>query len=74
TGTSLIGGTVTADGSVVLVGGNGTLVFRKAGQSAFSARSIQLQSGQNPGFSAAVPSATGVLLTSDLGAVNTSVQ
>lgn len=74
TGTSLIGGTVTADGSVVLVGGNGTLVVRKPGQTAFSARSIQLKSGQNPGFSAAVPSATGVLLTSDLGAVNTSVQ
>jgi photosystem II stability/assembly factor-like uncharacterized protein len=74
TGTSLIGGTVTADGSVVLVGGNGTLVVRKPGQSAFSASSIQLQSGQNPAFSAAVASGTGVLLTSDLGAVNTSVQ
>ena len=74
TGTSLIGGTVTEDGSVVLVGGNGTLVVRKPGASSFSARSIQLKSGQNPAFSAAAPSANGVLLTSDLGAVNTSVQ
>lgn len=74
TDTSLIGGTVTDDGRIVLVGGNGTLVVRSPGQAAFSARSIQNKNGQNPAFTAAVPTQNGVLLTSDLGAVNTTVQ
>lgn len=74
TGNSLIGGAVTADGSVVLVGGNGMLSVRKPGQDAFSVRQITLASGQAPAFSAATASDGGLLLTSDLGTVNASVQ
>lgn len=74
TETSLIGGAVAADGSVVLVGGNGTLLARRAGEQAFSAGNIQLGSGQAPALSAAVATSDGYLLTSDLGAVSAKVQ
>ncbi len=71
---SLIGGTVGADGTVVLVGSNGTLLARRVGEENFSAKNIQLGSGQTPALSAAVATDGGYLLTSDLGAVNTNVQ
>lgn len=74
TDTSLIGGTVGPDGTVVLVGSNGTLLARRAGAQAFSARHIQLGSGQVPGLSSAVAADGGYLLTSDLGAVSANVQ
>ncbi|MFM6988689.1 MAG: WD40/YVTN/BNR-like repeat-containing protein [Arenimonas sp.] len=74
TGTSLIGGTVGPDGTVVLVGSNGTLLARRAGGQAFSASNIQLGSGQVPALSAAVAADGGYLLTSDLGAVSAKVQ
>lgn len=71
---SLIGGTVGDDGTVVLVGSNGTLLARRVGEENFSAKNIQLGSGQTPALSAAVATDGGYLLTSDLGAVNTNVQ
>jgi photosystem II stability/assembly factor-like uncharacterized protein len=71
---SLIGGTVGADGTVVLVGSNGTLLVRRVGEENFSSKNIQLGSGQTPALSAAVATDGGYLLTSDLGAVNTNVQ
>lgn len=74
TETSLIGGTVSADGSVLLVGGNGTVSLRRPGESAFSAKHIQLGNGQTPAFTAAVGDAGAYVLTSDLGAVNSKVQ
>lgn len=74
TGTSLIGGTVGPDGTVVLVGSNGTLLARRAGAQAFSTSNIQLGSGQVPALSAAVAADGGYLLTSDLGAVSAKVQ
>ncbi|MCC6756582.1 MAG: hypothetical protein IT474_01295, partial [Arenimonas sp.] len=74
TGTSLIGGTVGPDGTVVLVGSNGTLLARRPGENAFSARHIQLGSGQVPALSAAAAADGGYLLTSDLGTVKTNVQ
>lgn len=74
TETSLIGGTVGSDGTVVLVGGNGTLLARRAGEQAFVSSHIQLGSGQVPALSAAAAAAGGYLLTSDLGAVSAKVQ
>ena len=71
---SLIGGTVGADGTVVLVGSNGTLLARRTGEEAFTAKHIQLGTGQTPALSAVVATDSGYLLTSDLGAVNTNVQ
>ena len=71
---SLIGGTVGPDGTVVLVGSNGTLLMRRTGEAAFNARNIQLGSGQIPALSAAVAADGGYLLTSDLGAVGAKVQ
>ena len=71
---SLIGGTVGADGTVVLAGSNGTLLARRAGEEAFTAKHIQLGTGQTPALSAAVATDAGYLLASDLGAVNTNVQ
>jgi photosystem II stability/assembly factor-like uncharacterized protein len=71
---SLIGGMLGADGTVILVGSNGTLLARRAGEQTFTAKQIQLGSGQTPALSAAVANGSGYLLTSDLGAVNTNVQ
>ncbi|WP_297802560.1 YCF48-related protein [Arenimonas sp. GDDSR-1] len=71
---SLIGGTVGTDGTVVLVGSNGTLLARRAGEEAFTARHVQFGTGQTPALSAAVGTDSGYLLTSDLGTVNTTVQ
>lgn len=64
---SLQGGTVSEDGTVVLVGSNGSLFVRKPNESAFTKRNVQLKSGQGPAFSAIIPSSTGYVLTSDLG-------
>lgn len=74
TETSLIGGTVSADGTVLLVGGNGTMAFRRPGESAFSIRHIQLGNGQTPALTAAVGDAGAYVLTSDLGAINSKLQ
>ena len=70
----MIGGTVGADGTVVLAGSNGTLLARRAGEEAFTAKHIQLGTGQTPALSAAVATDAGYLLASDLGAVNSNVQ
>ena len=71
---SLIGGTVGPDGTVVLVGSNGTVLSRRAGEAAFNARHIQLGSGQAPALSSAAAADGGrYLLTSDLGAVGANV-
>jgi photosystem II stability/assembly factor-like uncharacterized protein len=74
TETSLIGGTVGADGSILLVGGNGTVALRRPGESAFTVRQLQLGNGQTPAFTAVVGDAGAYILTSDLGAVNSKVQ
>ena len=50
------------------------LLARRAGEEVFSAKHIQLGTGQAPALSAAVATDAGYLLTSDLGAVNTNVQ
>ena len=71
---SLIGGTVAADGTVLLVGGNGTLALRRPGEAAFSIRHIQLGNGQTPALTSAVGDAGVYVLTSDLGAINSKVQ
>ena len=64
---SLQGGTVAEDGTVVLVGSNGSLYVRAPNQKAFSMRHVQISTGQGPAFSAIIPNNTGYLLTSDLG-------
>jgi photosystem II stability/assembly factor-like uncharacterized protein len=64
---SLQGGTVAEDGTVVLVGSNGSLFVRAPNQAAFSMRHVQLSTGQSPAFSAIIPNNTGYLLTADLG-------
>ncbi|MBP7917258.1 MAG: hypothetical protein KAZ45_02200 [Arenimonas sp.] len=74
TETSLIGGTVSADGSVLLVGGNGTVALRRPGASTFTVKQLQLGNGQTPAFTAAVGDAGAYILTSDLGAINSKVQ
>lgn len=74
TETSLIGGTKTSDGTVLLVGGNGTVALRRPGENAFTAKHIQLGNGQTPAFTAAVGDAGAFVLTSDLGAINSKVQ
>jgi photosystem II stability/assembly factor-like uncharacterized protein len=74
TETSLIGGTVSSDGTILLVGGNGTVVLRRPGESAFTAKHIQLGNGQTPAFTAAIGDAGAYILTSDLGAINSKVQ
>lgn len=67
TDVSLQGGTVSEDGTVVLVGSNGALFVRASNQPAFILRRVQLKTGQGPAFSAVIPSSSGFLLTSDLG-------
>jgi photosystem II stability/assembly factor-like uncharacterized protein len=67
TDVSLQGGTVSDDGTVVLVGSNGALFVKKSNQSAFVLRRVQLKTGQGPAFSAVIPSNSGYMLTSDLG-------
>jgi photosystem II stability/assembly factor-like uncharacterized protein len=74
TETSLIGGTVSADGSILLVGGNGTIALRRPGASTFTVKQLQLGNGQTPAFTAAVGDAGAYILTSDLGAINSKVQ
>jgi photosystem II stability/assembly factor-like uncharacterized protein len=74
TETSLIGGTVSADGTILLVGSNGTAAIRRPGESAFSARQIQLATGQTPALTAAVGDAGVYVMTSDLGTINSKVQ
>jgi photosystem II stability/assembly factor-like uncharacterized protein len=74
TETSLIGGTVSADGTILLVGSNGTAALRRPGESAFSARHIQLATGQTPALTAAVGDAGVYVMTSDLGTINSKVQ
>ncbi len=74
TETSLIGGTVSADGTILLVGSNGTAALRRPGESAFSARHIQLSTGQTPALTAAVGDAGVYVMTSDLGTINSKVQ
>lgn len=74
TANSLIGGTLSADGSILLAGGNGTVSLRRPGSAAFSARQIRLGNGQVPAFTAAIGDAGAYILTSDLGAVNSKVQ
>lgn len=69
---SLIGGSLGPDGRVVLVGSNGTLLLRSAGQQAFTARHVQFGTGQVPALSAAVAVTGGYLLTSDIGVVHTN--
>ena len=56
------------------VGGNGTVALRRPGESAFTAKHIQLGNGQTPAFTAAVGDAGAFVLTSDLGAINSKVQ
>jgi photosystem II stability/assembly factor-like uncharacterized protein len=67
---SLQGGTLAEDGTVVLVGSNGSLFVRAPNQAAFSMRQVQLKTGQGPAFSAIIPNSTGYLLTADLGHVS----
>lgn len=74
TETSLIGGTVSADGTILLVGSNGTATLRRPGESVFSARHIQLATGQTPALTAAVGDAGVYVMTSDLGTINSKVQ
>lgn len=71
---SLLGGTVGTDGSVVLVGANGTLLTLARGQTQFTKTHIALPSGQAPALSNAIAGDSGYILTSDLGTVNHSVQ
>ena len=67
---SLQGGTHAEDGTVVLVGSNGSLFVRGPNQAAFTMRHVQLSTGQSPAFSAIIPNSTGYLLTADLGHVS----
>ena len=71
---SLLGGTLGDDGSVLLVGGNGTLLVRKANASSFTAQHVQMPTGQSPSLSAIIANGNEYLLTSDLGTINTRVQ
>lgn len=74
TQTSLLGGTLGTDGSVLLVGGNGTLLIRAANASAFVPQHVQMPTGQSPSLSAIIPNGSGYLLTSDLGTINYPVK
>lgn len=74
TETSLMGGFQDDSGTVVLVGGNGTVLLRPAGQNEFSAHHVQMDSGQSPGLSAVIARDGDYLLTSDLGTLTRSVQ
>jgi photosystem II stability/assembly factor-like uncharacterized protein len=71
---SLIGGAVGADGTVALVGGNGTLLTRQAGGSTFTVNHVQMKTGQTPSLSAVMPTDAGFLLASDLGSISYTVQ
>ena len=71
---SLIGGTVSADGSILLAGSNGTVSFNRKGTGMFVSRQIRLANGQVPAFTAALGDAGVYILTSDLGAINSKVQ
>lgn len=74
TETSLMGGFQDDSGTVVLVGGNGTVLLRPAGKSEFSTHHVQMDSGQSPGLSAAIARSGDYLMTSDLGTLTRSVQ
>ena len=71
---SLIGGAVGPDGSVAVVGGNGTLLTRQANGGAFTVNHVLTKSGQTPSLSSVMPTDTGFLLTSDLGNISYTVQ
>ncbi len=71
---SLLGGAVGTDGSIALVGGNGTLLTRQANGRSFKVNYVQMSTGQTPSLSSVIPTDTGFLLTSDLGSISYTVQ
>lgn len=71
---SLLGGVMNEKGDVAIVGGNGTLLLRRANESAFTAKHLLLSAGQTPSFTAVTPTSDGFVLASDMGYVHYRVQ
>ncbi len=71
---SLLGGAMNENGDVAVVGGNGTLLLRKANETAFTAKHLLLSAGQTPSFTAVTPTSDGFMLASDMGYVHYRVQ
>lgn len=71
---SLLGGVMNDKGDVAIVGGNGTLLLRKADETGFTAKHLLLSAGQTPSFTSVTPASDGFLMASDMGYVHYRVQ